>query len=92
MWYYEKRLEYPVKISTPNAKIAQIILSQYGGLYCSNLKQADFPAVLNFFFCSLSFLFIKIVVSFPRENGGNLLKTIHHFAQRESAIFLYFPL
>ena len=31
MWYYEKRLEYPVKISTPNAKIAQIILSQYGG-------------------------------------------------------------
>lgn len=31
MWYYEKRLEYPVKITTPNAKIAQVILSQYGG-------------------------------------------------------------
>ena len=31
MWNYEKRLEYPVNISTPNAKIAQIILSQYGG-------------------------------------------------------------
>ena len=30
MWNYEKRLEYPVNISTPNAKIAQIILSQYG--------------------------------------------------------------
>ncbi len=28
---YEKRLEYPVNITTPNAKIAQIILSQYGG-------------------------------------------------------------
>ena len=31
MWNYEKRLEYPVNITTPNAKIAQIILSQYGG-------------------------------------------------------------
>jgi spore coat protein JC len=31
MWYYEKRLEYPVNITTPNAKIAQVILSQYGG-------------------------------------------------------------
>ena len=31
MWNYEKRLEYPVNINTPNAKIAQIILSQYGG-------------------------------------------------------------
>ncbi len=31
MWYYEKRLEYPVNIKTPNAKLAQMILSQYGG-------------------------------------------------------------
>lgn len=31
MWNYEKRLQYPVKITTPNAKIAQIIISQYGG-------------------------------------------------------------
>ncbi|MCI5650220.1 MAG: manganese catalase family protein [Fusicatenibacter sp.] len=31
MWNYEKRLEYPVNITTPNAKIAQIILTQYGG-------------------------------------------------------------
>ena len=31
MWNYEKRLQYPVNIKTPNAKIAQIILSQYGG-------------------------------------------------------------
>ena len=31
MWNYEKRLEYPVNIKTPNAKIAQIIISQYGG-------------------------------------------------------------
>ena len=31
MWGYEKRLQYPVKITRPNAKAAQIILSQYGG-------------------------------------------------------------
>lgn len=31
MWNYEKRLQYPIKITRPNAKIAQIIMSQYGG-------------------------------------------------------------
>ena len=31
MWNYEKRLQYPVNITRPNAKIAQIIMSQYGG-------------------------------------------------------------
>ena len=31
MWNYEKRLQYPVNITKPNAKIAQYILSQYGG-------------------------------------------------------------
>ena len=31
MWNYEKRLQYPINIKTPNAKIAQFIMSQYGG-------------------------------------------------------------
>lgn len=31
MWSYEKRLEYPVNIKQPNAKLAQFIISQYGG-------------------------------------------------------------
>ncbi len=31
MWNYEKRLQYPVNISTPNPKLAQVILSQFGG-------------------------------------------------------------
>ena len=31
MWNYEKRLQYPVNITKPNAKIAQVIMSQYGG-------------------------------------------------------------
>lgn len=31
MWNYEKRLEFPVNITQTNPKIAQVILSQYGG-------------------------------------------------------------
>ena len=31
MWTYEKKLQYPVKITRPNPKLAQIIASQYGG-------------------------------------------------------------
>lgn len=31
MWVYEKRLQYPVKISNSNPKMAQFIMSQYGG-------------------------------------------------------------
>ncbi|MFI3325355.1 MAG: manganese catalase family protein [Clostridia bacterium] len=31
MWVYEKRLQYPIKIKNPNAKLAKIIMSQYGG-------------------------------------------------------------
>lgn len=31
MWNYEKRLQYPVKISTPNAKAAKVIITQFGG-------------------------------------------------------------
>ena len=31
MWTYEKKLQYPVKITRPNAKLAQIISSQFGG-------------------------------------------------------------
>ena len=31
MFSYEKRLQYPVKVTRPNPKLAQIIISQYGG-------------------------------------------------------------
>ena len=31
MWNYEKRLQYPINITQPNAKIAKYIMSQYGG-------------------------------------------------------------
>lgn len=31
MWNYEKRLQYPVKITKTDPKMAQLIISQYGG-------------------------------------------------------------
>ena len=31
MWSYEKRLQYPVNITSTNPKLAQVILSQFGG-------------------------------------------------------------
>lgn len=31
MWQYEKKLQYPVKITNPNPKYAQILISQFGG-------------------------------------------------------------
>lgn len=31
MWIYEKKLQYPVNIKTPNAKLAGVIISQLGG-------------------------------------------------------------
>lgn len=37
MWNYEKRRQYPVNIKEPNPKMAQFIISQYGGLYRDNI-------------------------------------------------------
>ena len=31
MWIYEKKLQYPVKIKTPNAALAKMIITQIGG-------------------------------------------------------------
>ncbi|MEW8959783.1 manganese catalase family protein [Neomoorella humiferrea] len=31
MWIYEKKLEYPVRVSRPNPRLAKVIITQYGG-------------------------------------------------------------
>ena len=36
MWNYEKRLQFPVNIKKPDARAAQVIISQYGGPYICN--------------------------------------------------------
>ena len=54
MWSYEKRLQYPVNITTPNAKLAEVIISQYGGpdgemgasmRYLSQLYGVPYPEI-----------------------------------------------
>ena len=37
MWSYDKLLEFPVNIKRPNAKAAQVILSQDGGPNCKKI-------------------------------------------------------
>lgn len=31
MWVYEKKLQYPIKIKNPDARMAKVIITQYGG-------------------------------------------------------------
>ena len=31
MWIYEKRLEYPVRITKPDPRMAKLLMAQYGG-------------------------------------------------------------
>lgn len=31
MWIYEKKLQYPIKVSGPNPRLAKLIITQYGG-------------------------------------------------------------
>ena len=31
MWIYQKKLEYPVKITCPDARMAKLLMAQYGG-------------------------------------------------------------
>ncbi len=39
MWIYEKKLQYPVNIKEPNAALAKIIITQYGGPYGIRMKK-----------------------------------------------------
>lgn len=31
MWLYEKKLEFPIRITKPDPRMAKLILTQYGG-------------------------------------------------------------
>lgn len=33
MWSYQKKLQYPINIKNPDAAMAKLIISQYGGPY-----------------------------------------------------------
>lgn len=42
MWVYEKRLQYPVKITKPNPALAKIIITQYGGPHSKSVSKIPF--------------------------------------------------
>ena len=42
MFVYEKKLQYPVKIHTPNPRLAAIIITPYGGRYSNRLQYQTF--------------------------------------------------
>lgn len=37
MWMYDKKLEYPIKITKPDGKMAKLIITQYGGPYFNSI-------------------------------------------------------
>lgn len=38
MFSYSKLLEYPICIRKPNPRLANVIITQYGGAYCKSLS------------------------------------------------------
>ena len=38
MWIYEKKLQFPVKITRPDARMAKIMIEQYGGTNCFRIS------------------------------------------------------
>ena len=47
MFCYEKKLQYPVRIKTPNPKLAAIIISQYGGPNPTDLQTSERASALT---------------------------------------------
>ena len=43
MWSYDKKLEYPIKIKKPDPRMANLIITQYGGPDVLLLKEVDKP-------------------------------------------------
>ena len=56
MFVYEKKLQYPVKIKTPNPRLAALIISQYGG------PDGELGA-------SLRYLSQRFSMPFPEQKG-----------------------
>lgn len=48
MWCYEKRLQYPIKITKTDPNMAQLIISQYGGPYAASSNQPQISSASGF--------------------------------------------
>ncbi len=47
MWNYEKRLQYPIKITQTNPRLAMAIASQYGGAHCNKDIIKSLPNLMD---------------------------------------------
>ena len=88
MWAYEKKLQYPVKIKNPNPKLAQIIISQYGG--------PDEPLIL--WHIKLVSTYSRISSTYPEKSickktesktrlSSTLLNFLHFFQLRGMGLY-----
>ena len=59
MWSYEKKLQYPVNIKNPNPKLAQMIISQYGGAYINCYIKNHFFSALSPSNCRMTLFMIS---------------------------------
>lgn len=90
MFHYEKKLQFPVKIATPNPKLAAFIISQYGGPYFVRLQKigAMQPSLLDpiaggaFLHCKREFLFLR--------RKTKLLKSLRTF-ERHNLVCVVYP-
>lgn len=60
MFSYEKKLEYPVKIATPNPKLAAMIISQYGGPDTTRLRKTGADRSGSFLFRAAAALLVTL--------------------------------
>lgn len=100
MWQYEKKLQYPVKIKNCNPKLAQVIISQYGGpdgelaaslRYLSQRFAMPYPELKGLLtdigIEDLFCAFIKVFVFSPLERGGaSLYSPLSFFIPKEPRV------
>lgn len=48
MWNYEKKLQFPINITQPNAELAKVIITQYGGPHSKRIEKLN---IIIYFDC-----------------------------------------
>ena len=83
MFMYEKKLQYPVNIKNPNPKLAQIIITQYGG------PDGELGA-------SLRYLSQRFAMPYPELKGlltdiGTSVALTDFLASSDGFLFIFLP-
>ena len=92
MWIYEKKLEFPVKITKPDARLAKIMIEQYGGAdgelgaslrYLSQRYAMPYPE-LSAILTDIGTEAAEVVPgrAEPLQIGQKILGMVHFFRQK----------